>query len=330
MELAAEQSADIERRMRWEYVLSSRHSPLRYCLSSVRYEFLRLASAVGLLSDAAGLSIPHEFFDADETKGYLPGRCGAAVVGGGMSGSGHMNGARGGTGGTMAAAAGDEAAWLSAGLNPLDSFFPFDPCLLGTLAEHVEKSYRRWSGIPGLQNEEDEGGGGDDEENRSASHSFVSSSSCSHSMRTSDVAHSMSSVCGSPTSAASSASSTTNLASLLSRRAGAGAVPQRSVSHNTGLSVAGVSAPLSVAGGSAAGTQSTATGAYGSYLMSGRLGSTDYKGGHDMDVSGSAGGRGGVLEEKMIGEQQQIGTLADWPLPVRRPRQYSISSTGSW
>jgi len=34
--------------------------------------------------------------------------------------------------------------------NPLDSFFPFDPCLLRTLHTAVEESYRFWRGLPGL------------------------------------------------------------------------------------------------------------------------------------------------------------------------------------
>ena len=39
---------------------------------------------------------------------------------------------------------------IGTGANPLESFFPFDPCLLEIMHCHVEKRYRRWSGLPGV------------------------------------------------------------------------------------------------------------------------------------------------------------------------------------
>ena len=39
---------------------------------------------------------------------------------------------------------------MGAGFNPLDSFFPYDPCLLRMLHEPIEKHYRAWKGVPGL------------------------------------------------------------------------------------------------------------------------------------------------------------------------------------
>ena len=36
------------------------------------------------------------------------------------------------------------------GLNPLDSFFPFDPCLLSQVHEYVQSGYVTWEGIRGL------------------------------------------------------------------------------------------------------------------------------------------------------------------------------------
>ena len=47
-------------------------------------------------------------------------------------------------------------------------------------------------------------------------------------------------------------------------------------------------------------------------------------------------GAGAVVDRYQLDPDRQQATeanvmsLADWPMPVRRPRQYSISSTGSW
>ena len=35
-------------------------------------------------------------------------------------------------------------------LNPLDSFFPFDPCLLRAVHMKIDDKYRPWYGVPGL------------------------------------------------------------------------------------------------------------------------------------------------------------------------------------
>jgi hypothetical protein len=39
---------------------------------------------------------------------------------------------------------------MGTGSNPLDSFFPFDPCLLIQLHHKIEDSYRLWRGLTGL------------------------------------------------------------------------------------------------------------------------------------------------------------------------------------
>ena len=39
---------------------------------------------------------------------------------------------------------------LGSGYNPLDSFFPFDPCLLRRLNASIDGGYRLWRGIPGI------------------------------------------------------------------------------------------------------------------------------------------------------------------------------------
>ena len=46
------------------------------------------------------------------------------------------------------------------GVNPLDSFFPFDPCLLVAVHQRVECWYRVWKGLPGVDVDIEEGSEG--------------------------------------------------------------------------------------------------------------------------------------------------------------------------
>lgn len=68
------------------------------------------------------------------------------------------------------------------GLNPLDSFFPFDPCLLSQLHDYVLGGYVTWEGIRGLdyQPSADSGNtflgeGNDDDDDNEVEQSLVSS-----------------------------------------------------------------------------------------------------------------------------------------------------------
>ena len=62
-------------------------------------------------------------------------------------------------------------------VNPLDSFFPFDPCLLRLVHQVIEKLYRPWKGLPGIDYDTDgEYPEDEDVENNSDYHSSLSDS----------------------------------------------------------------------------------------------------------------------------------------------------------
>jgi hypothetical protein len=50
-------------------------------------------------------------------------------------------------------------------LNPLDSFFPFDPCLLRLIHQVIERLYRSWKGLPGIDYDERDEYSDDEEDN---------------------------------------------------------------------------------------------------------------------------------------------------------------------
>ena len=103
---------------RWQKVLTCTLQPLRFCLQSVRVEFLRLAVQTNMCDDSCWESLPPDVlpnFNQNTPKKKIPG---------------NVN--------------------MGAGFNPLDSFFPYDPCLLRMLHQPVENYYRVWRGVPGL------------------------------------------------------------------------------------------------------------------------------------------------------------------------------------
>ena len=80
-------------------------------------EFLRLVQQVGMLEESAWLALPSDVLQNVQSD---PNR----------KNNGNVN--------------------MGAGFNPLDSFFPYDPCLLRMLHQPIEKYYRVWRGVPGL------------------------------------------------------------------------------------------------------------------------------------------------------------------------------------
>mmetsp|Transcript_6410 Transcript_6410/g.6618 ORF Transcript_6410/g.6618 Transcript_6410/m.6618 type:complete len:835 (-) Transcript_6410:70-2574(-) len=121
-QLAARQRSSPAKRYSWERVLSCRLVPLRFCLQSVREEFFRLARHTHLLSEACWALLPPDLSG-------MPSK---------SASSSHTVPSR-----------------MGRGPNPLDSFFPFDPCLLHSVYEVVEPDYRWWCGVPGLDVEDD-------------------------------------------------------------------------------------------------------------------------------------------------------------------------------
>jgi RNA polymerase I specific transcription initiation factor RRN3 len=102
---------------KWQKVLTCTLQPLRFCLQSVRVEFLRLAQQVGMLEESSWSALPSDVLQNVQSD---PNR----------KNNGNVN--------------------MGAGFNPLDSFFPYDPCLLRMLHQPIEKYYRVWRGVPGL------------------------------------------------------------------------------------------------------------------------------------------------------------------------------------
>lgn len=113
--------------------------PLRFCLCSVRFEFLRLAKHTGLIRDDVWALIP---FDVKNVNGRgevieMESKNDSSItVATPIKVPVEIPGQRS----KISAMAGKVLKGIRA--NPLDSFFPFDPCLLRMLYQSVEASYR--------------------------------------------------------------------------------------------------------------------------------------------------------------------------------------------
>ena len=206
-------------RLAWERALGSTLAPLKYCLQSIRGEFLRLADACELFSGYfwAGLppdvlvDSPHLGQGLAPPKGVEDTQSASASGNGNSSSSGSRSGLSldipvqdsavastsqpstlssgfspdgkpppapsprvsigvgngvgrnsGSVGGIAYArlrklhpnaaghSSGGSTVKMGAGSNPLESFFPFDPCLLELVHQYVGHHYRRWMGVPGI------------------------------------------------------------------------------------------------------------------------------------------------------------------------------------
>ena len=117
MEIANVQKKSKSMQKKWQTVLTSTLNPLRFCLQSVRVEFIRLAQQSNMLHESCWEALSGEILqdnrgdDASRRKNNIS---------------------------------------MGAGTNPLDSFFPYDPCLLRMLHQSIEINYRSWKGVPGL------------------------------------------------------------------------------------------------------------------------------------------------------------------------------------
>lgn len=102
--------------LHWETVLTCAYNPLKYCLHSVRQEFINIVQAVDVSLLCA----------IDNAVGR---------------------------GGLRALLAHSSSTYVTAGpstadVNPLDTFFPFDPCLLSRVHGFIHHGYRSWTGAP--------------------------------------------------------------------------------------------------------------------------------------------------------------------------------------
>lgn len=121
---------------RWTTLCSHSLQPLRYCLESVRTEFLRLSRIFGLLSEDA-----LDKLDYDSQQEQRSPRKRKRVIKTAVTLEKERM--RGGVGG------------LGQGMNPLDSFFPFDPYLLRRSHEYIEPFYKHWDGGASYSDVED-------------------------------------------------------------------------------------------------------------------------------------------------------------------------------
>jgi hypothetical protein len=169
--MAARQREDDAVRRCWETVVTCKFDPLRYCLKTVRVEFIRLAAAVGLFSSHCWDSIPADLLYAEVLQQQQQ-----------QQQAQQTKLSRGSDNATTTTFTTTEATSLHSSVlarshgvvqsqgivmgsgsrtevqsaNTLDSFFPFDPCLLCKLHQTVEKGYRSWDGVPGLDDVPDD------------------------------------------------------------------------------------------------------------------------------------------------------------------------------
>ena len=123
-------------RRQWECVLTATLNPLKYCLHSVKSEYLRLIELMEFLRP--------ECWGIVQSSRSAPQPSSGAGMGVVASSSNTQ----------LAALANN----LSKNPNPLGSFFPFDPCLLRKLnTSYVDSKYRSWRGIPGVDFDDDDG-----------------------------------------------------------------------------------------------------------------------------------------------------------------------------
>lgn len=114
---------------RWNHICSHPLQPLRYCLESVRSEFLHLSQMYSLMDVTLLQSLMIDDGEGTNRKRTrIAQKIKSAVT---------LKAERrtGGVGG------------LGAGKNPLDSFFPFDPYLLRHSHHFIEPYYRHWSDL---------------------------------------------------------------------------------------------------------------------------------------------------------------------------------------
>ena len=136
---------------RWRFLCGHEMQPLKYCLESVRLEFLHLAEDLDLFLDPG---LDDELPNIEETKAFLDGLWNSFSKEGKKHAASKTEGKKtparrrstiistaaiqekkrldGGVGG------------LGKGSNPLGSFFPFDPYLLQKSYQHVHPYYRNW------------------------------------------------------------------------------------------------------------------------------------------------------------------------------------------
>lgn len=122
---------------RWTRICCHELQPLRYCLESVRSEFLHIAHFFDLIGEE---KLEKLFQDSKQMSTGGPKRRVASRIS--TLATLSVKRRKGGVGG------------LGRGSNPLKTFFPFDPLLLRRAFDYVEPYYRDWNGS--IEEDEDE------------------------------------------------------------------------------------------------------------------------------------------------------------------------------
>jgi RNA polymerase I-specific transcription initiation factor RRN3 len=119
---------------RWTRICTHALFPLRYCLESVRTEFLRISKFLTLIDDAVRERLVSDeelkrTFDVHSPILKRKRRVASRITTAATLEKERVNGGVGG---------------LGRGHNPLDSFFPFDPYLLRQSYRYIEPLYKHW------------------------------------------------------------------------------------------------------------------------------------------------------------------------------------------
>ena len=221
---------------------------------------------------------------------------------------------------------------MGAGYNPLDSFFPYDPCLLRMLHEPIEGSYRTWHGLPGVDDvDETDAGKGDGVDMEGTDEDDEDGEDCED-----EMTQSLSSMLSTAMSTVMDGVDPNSPA----RRGSTGKHPGAPVVRPA----AAVLSSTALNGGGFPVTYPPRTAESRSHSML-----SDYSLEEDANYSamnavpgGAAAGGGGGASRRGAGgaglgpEGHVVLHLADAGLPgaiipgERRPRQYSVGSAGSW
>ena len=133
---------------RWKAICKHPLQPLKYCLESVRVEFLHMAEDLNLFVDDSDCNDSHS--QQDETKQFIQSLWSANDQGK-STGQNKLVTPKRKRSSIISTAATQEKKRLDGGVgglgkgsNPLDSYFPFDPYLLKSSYKHVHPFYRNW------------------------------------------------------------------------------------------------------------------------------------------------------------------------------------------
>jgi len=163
----------------WNYLFVSRFDPLRYCLKTVKNEFLQLAKVIGLFDEKVWECFAPELLVINENDNdsvhtaypiWQPPLLTLAqpeegglidellqLIGQEITATTAIITAvtSNGTAMTTNTTNNNNNNYFrkSLGPNTLESFFPFDPCYLVKMHSCIESLYRSWQGVPGVDDD---------------------------------------------------------------------------------------------------------------------------------------------------------------------------------